>query len=256
MQSVSPENYKKLLAKLEKLEAQVDKMSGQMKKAAAQAKKDAVAKRLPAKEEVFAALKKSIEYVAGAAVEGDFAEFGVGSGRSTRNFSMAIGALGLERPIHLFDSFVGLPVSTLDGDVDSPHVKDGTWAEGNCNYGSTVESVTQKAGQFVDPKLLKFYVGWFEETLKDIPTDTKFAFLHVDCDLYESTMQIFDYLLPRAMVSEGAIICWDDWNCNMSSDRFGERKAWLELISKYDIKFTHLGPYGWGGWRTIVHSYK
>jgi O-methyltransferase len=51
--------------------------------------------------------------------------------------------------------------------------------------------------------------------------------------------------MKRGFITEGAIICFDDSNCNQASDAFGERRAWIELAEKYNINFSHAGNYGW-----------
>ena len=79
--------------------------------------------------------------------------------------------------------------------------------------------------------------------------------LHVDCDLYQSTIDALDYLFSRKMISQGAIILFDDWYCNRSSNSHGERKAWQELVLKYKISSEDLGCYAWGGNKFIIQDF-
>ena len=58
------------------------------------------------------------------------------------------------------------------------------------------------------------------------------------------------------MVSEGAIICFSDWNANRASPSFGSRKAWCDTLKKFDIDYSDGGAYCWGGKKFIIHSYK
>ena len=58
------------------------------------------------------------------------------------------------------------------------------------------------------------------------------------------------------MLSVGAVVLFDDWNCNRADPRFGERRAWAELSERHAIECDDLGPYGWSGRRFIVHNYR
>jgi hypothetical protein len=90
----------------------------------------------------------------------------------------------------------------------------------------------------------------------NMPENTKLALLHVDCDLYSSTMDVLDYCFANNVVSEGAAIFFDDYNCNRASPDHGERKAWSQCIDKYAIQHSDAGEYGWAGHKFYVHQYK
>jgi O-methyltransferase len=64
-------------------------------------------------------------------------------------------------------------------------------------------------------------------------------------------------LFERNQISEGAIILFDDWNCNHASNKFGERKAWYsDLRTRFFIQFSDEGSYGVAGHKFIIHNYK
>src|SRR5438105_14159155 len=46
----------------------------------------------------------AVQYVVGAAVEGDIAEFGTATGRTANVISASMASLGAEKTLHLFDS--------------------------------------------------------------------------------------------------------------------------------------------------------
>src|SRR6516165_2959779 len=85
-------------------------------------------------------LVMSVEYICGAGVEGDVAEFGTNTGttaavlaRSLRFFAPPQNGrtnCKIRKRLHLFDSFKGLPPSTNETDQQSPHVQAGVWREG------------------------------------------------------------------------------------------------------------------------------
>ncbi|MBI2479306.1 MAG: hypothetical protein HYV60_11925 [Planctomycetia bacterium] len=62
--------------------------------------------------------------------------------------------------------------------------------------------------------------------------------------------------IARHMVSRGAAIHFDDWDCNPADPRFGERKAWAEIVEHFAVEFTDCGLYGWEFRKFIMNSYR
>jgi O-methyltransferase len=197
----------------------------------------------------------AVQYVIEGTVAGDIAEFGCMTGRTANILSAVMASFKTDKKIHLFDSFEGLPKATHEVDTSSDHVKDGTWAPGTCK-GISPEALKKKCLNYLPAEQILIYEGWFSANMTRIPAGTKFALVHVDCDLYQSTMDCLDYLFKQNMISQGAIILFDDWYCSHSSNAHGERKAWSELVSKYGIEAENCGPYAWGGHKFIVQSYR
>lgn len=120
-----------------------------------------------------------------------------------------------------FDSFVGLPEAWIDKDgvvVVPPE------------YFST-------NGVIPDVKDVKFYAGWFADTLPDyLKIAEPIALLHIDSDLYSSAKEILwalnDYILP------GTIIVFDEWFYKHDS-RYDdhEQKAFNEWVKKFNIQY-------------------
>jgi len=81
--------------------------------------------------------------------------------------------------------------------------------------------------------------GWFDETLPIfLNTRTeKVAFLHIDCDTYESTKIVLDLLKNR--VHSGTFILFDEYIGYSSWER-GEYKALQEFISTTGFKYEYL----------------
>jgi hypothetical protein len=196
----------------------------------------------------------AVQYVAEASVPGDFAEFGCMTGRTANVISAAMASFRLQRGLHLFDSFEGLPKASSEPDASNIHVQEGAWAPGTCK-GISPSALRKKCSQFIPDDRILIYEGWFSVNMGKIPASTKFAMLHIDCDLYQSTIDSLGFLFDKNMITEGAILLFDDWYCNRSSNQHGERKAWEELVSKYKIKAEDLGCYGWGGNKFIVQGY-
>lgn len=204
-----------------------------------------------------------VDYVYSCAVEGDIAEFGTMSGRTSSILAQAISINGrryshiIREPnkLHLFDSFIGLPEAASTVDKESPLVKSGVWGVGTC-HGITRKTLRKLCGRYLSENRIIIYDGWFKDTLPRIHKETKFSMVHIDCDLYQSTIEVLDYLFANRHISEGAAIFFDDYNCNMASPALGERRAWAETIEKYHVEYSDCGEYGSACWKFIVHSYQ
>lgn len=206
--------------------------------------------------DIGATLQRSVQYVLGAAVEGDFVEFGTGSGFSSSIIARTISELdrAKERKLWLFDSFTGLPPSTTAADLESPHVQSGVWGEG-ATRGLSAEEIIGQVSRLIEPDRLIVREGWFADTVPAIEASARFGLVHVDGDLYESTMDCLVPLFERGQITQGAHVIFDDWNCNRADNRFGERRAWIELVERFNIKSEKLDHSCWAGTRFIIHSY-
>lgn len=204
----------------------------------------------------------------GFGVEGDIAEFGTMSGMTAMLLANAIAMcdklyphhiqreLGRTKDLYLFDSFQGLPdVSNVAVDKDAIHVRSQIWGTGALR-GMSSAQLFQECAKVLPAARIKIYEGWYANTVKTIPDGVSFALLHVDCDLYSSTVDVLNPLFSRKMVSEGAAIFFDDWDTNRASPNFGQRLAWKELVARYTIEYSDHGEYGLGAHKFIVHSYQ
>ncbi len=214
--------------------------------------------RTEAKRDGFLKLYLGVWAVIGADVRGDIIEFGTHTGMTAKVLakSLADNTLPRRTPkrLLLLDSFEGLPEATSDVDAASPHIAQGHWHPGLCR-GASAEDLAQMIGTFLPTDRVDIVPGWYADSVPTLPDDTRLALLHVDCDLYQSTM---DALLPcfeRGFLSEGAHFYFDDWNCNRASPEYGQRKAWSELTARFDIAFSDGGDYGAFGHKLIVHQY-
>lgn len=149
-----------------------------------------------------------------ADVPGDIVECGVGRGHSLATIVYAVALLRLDKRVYGFDSFAGFPnASTHDlgprvTSLDRPP----GWADTSMDM---IETVFATDRAHLDSLLLKNNVspvlvpGFFEETLPEhLPA--RIAFLHVDCDLYESTRVVLEACLPR--MSANGILIFDEYH--------------------------------------------
>jgi hypothetical protein len=130
-------------------------------------------------------------------VPGDTAECGVYEGSSSWLICSAIEGTG--RMHHLFDSFEGL---------SAPNIEDGTyWTAGALAIGEDI--VRQNLARFADT--LEFHKGWIPSRFADV-ADRFFAFVHIDVDLGQPTLDSIQFFYPR--LSNGGIMVCDDYGCS------------------------------------------
>jgi O-methyltransferase len=213
------------------------------------------------------ALTKAVRAATQNGVRGHVAEFGTMTGRTATSLAIICNTYfnrylkndirhGFKetRELHLFDSFVGLPAATETPDLENPHVKGGIWTEGTCK-GLTVEQLSEVVKTLNMGGRTRIFDGWFRETVDTIPGDSKYSVIHIDCDLYQSTLDALDPLFRGSALSRGCQILFDDYNCAAASNMHGERLAWSELIERHSVKCELIEYYAVSGARFIVHSY-
>ncbi|HEY1600471.1 MAG TPA: TylF/MycF/NovP-related O-methyltransferase [Pirellulales bacterium] len=122
--------------------------------------------------------------------EGHIAEVGTYQGGSARMICEAKG----DRPLHLFDTFEGLP---------KPAAQDGNVHRAN-QYSCSLESVRGYLGNFPN---VSFYKGRFPESSGPVE-NLRFSFAHFDVDLYEGTLACLEFFYPR-MIPGGVMLSHD-----------------------------------------------
>jgi len=186
-------------------------------------------------------------------INGLYMEFGVFSGQSINFCSEYVPG----KIFHGFDSFEGLPedwdlVGNNDIEISSIKVK--------------------KKGHFALDQLpevndnVALYKGFFNESLapwmvKNIHKDSKIAWLHLDADLYSSTIYVLemlnDYIVPGTIIRFDDLVEWrlEVENVHMKDPkarpkakypnwREGEWKALNEWLEKYDREIKPM----WRNW--------
>ncbi len=151
--------------------------------------------------------------VSAAPSKGMMLEFGVHRGNSIRFIA------GLtERTVHGFDSFEGLP----EGWKDLP--------AGSYTTEGTLPEV---------PDNVALHVGWFDDTLPAFAAANEggVAFMNVDCDLYNSTVSIFEALGDRIVA--GTVIAFDEYVCNPTW-RDDEYLAFREFVAARGLTYRYL----------------
>ena len=141
-------------------------------------------------------------------VNGAYFEFGVYGG-GTGNF---IARKIPNKTLHGFDAFQGAPEE----------------------YGDGPEPWPNREGELPDmDDNVELYVGWFKDTLPIFTkaNDQAVAFAHIDCNLYSSTMVIFEELGDR--IRPGTVLVFDEYPGE-------EYQAFNEFTSANGLEFKYL----------------
>lgn len=146
--------------------------------------------------------------IAAQKIKGDIAEVGVYKGGSAK----FICEIKKNKRLHLFDTFEGLPEISKNDDP---------FKFSSGQYIASLKSVQSYLKKY--PRVY-FYKGYFKKTFYKV-MDKKFSFVHLDVDLYKSTIDCLKFFYPR--MSKGGIIISHDYESLK-----GVKKAFNEFMEK------------------------
>jgi len=150
---------------------------------------------------------------------GDYLEFGVYNGSSTKQFFRALKINKVEKKnFFLFDTFEGLP--SPKGKKD----KYKFWAKGTFKYSLT-QLKTDLAN--LGLKNVKFIKGEYSKSLKNLKLKINPGIVVMDCDYFSSTKSALNYL--KNNLTEGTIIYFDDINTFYKNPYKGMYSAILDF---------------------------
>jgi hypothetical protein len=142
-----------------------------------------------------------------AKVPGDFAEVGIYQGSTAKLICEGKG----DKALHLCDTFEGLPEP---GENEKQVEKKG-------RYACSLESIQKYLDGIPN---LHYYKGFCPDSVRGKLDDTRFAFVHLDVDLYKSTLDCLEYFWPR--MNPGGVILSHDY-----SVLEGVRQAFTEFTA-------------------------
>lgn len=155
-------------------------------------------------------------------IEGGYIEMGVCTGK-TVNY---IAALNPAKKIYGFDSFKGLPEDWVREDQIIPK---GTFAFKNPDEMPDVLHNVY------------LYKGWFKESIpafkREFFNGSPLALLHIDCDLYSSTVDALEALEEN--IVPGTIIVFDEFY-NYPGAENHEFKAFMEFLERTGFQAEYL----------------
>lgn len=144
-------------------------------------------------------------------------EFGVATGRTLNQFAHWLP----NKFVFGFDGFEGLPEDWTS------RMRRGFFAR------DTLPKVRNNC---------QLVVGWFDQTLPDFKKNKikngPIALLHVDCDLYSSTVTILNSLKDN--IVPGTVIIFDEY-INYPGWQLDEFRAWKEHCGMYGVSYEYIG---------------
>lgn len=192
------------------------------------------------------AVQQIAEYLVGAQIPGDYCEFGVWQGNT---FAHSYGVMSPHFPqmrFVAFDSFRGLP--RPEG-IDATGGYTSHFYEGQFDASREVFLANIRRRN-VDLRKVITVEGWFNETLIAERAAAHgvehIAVAWIDCDLYESTVPVLEYIAPRLV--PGSVVAFDDWRCYRNHPDFGQQRACREWLARNSaISLKELFSFGWNG---------
>jgi O-methyltransferase len=196
-------------------------------------------------------LHTCLEYAAVGNVRGDYLEFGVWQGRSmiaAYHLSQLFPELSSMR-FYGFDSFEGIPTLTTSKS-EAAEFPPGSFRAG-------LEEVRRNLmAANVDMDRITFIPGWYNDTLQEkgmqaLPLKAA-AVVNVDCDVFESTVPVLDFIEP--LLLDGSIVIFDDWYCFKNRQELGQQRAFREWLNRNpSLKATPYKEFGWDGKSFIIN---
>ena len=148
---------------------------------------------------------------------GDFAEAGVYRGGTAYLIANNLRQTGIRgRKFHLFDTFVGMPESA---DSDPSNLSEGDFGD------TSLAEVKEFLGNF---KFVAYHQGRIPATFSKLKKN-RFSFVHIDVDLYDSTVDCLDFFYRRMV--RGGIIIFDNYGYPnfVASERQAADEFFLDL---------------------------
>lgn len=209
--------------------------------------------------------RRALEYVYACKLPGSFAEFGSYRGFTAKIIAELMVELEVEfeepssdRKLYLYDSFEGFPPVSSPIDLDSYELRDSKqWLPGTESAGADMPAAIDKCMRDTLNTSVRHKItqGFYDSlSISDYPKE-KLAMVHLDCDLYESTLSVVSALLEADCLQDGLVFMCDDYNCNRASPVMGQRRVFSELFregNRYHV--SEFFSYGWHGKAFFLHD--
>ena len=129
--------------------------------------------------------------------------------------------------LHLVDSFAGLSSPTPNDAIGASQLANGRqefrYPHKQGDFASKLDDVQAVLREFPG---ITYHPGWIPNVLETIP-ENRWAFVHIDVDLYDPTLSCLEYFVPR--LEAGGVIVNDDF----SSPLFpGGGEAWRAYFER------------------------
>jgi O-methyltransferase len=191
-------------------------------------------------------IDKLADYLVGTQIEGDYLEFGVFMGKTFSYAHKTMAPLFPEMKFVALDSFEGLPEPR---GIDATKNYTSGFYKGQfaCNEEQFVQNLLSEGIGLQRVRTIK---GWFDDSLAisgpatDVVKEVAAAW--IDCDFYESTVPVLNFLTERVTV--GSVLLFDDWRCYRNLPEFGQQRACREWLERNpEISLLEFADFGFHG---------
>jgi O-methyltransferase len=156
------------------------------------------------------------------------AECGTWRGLSSYQISDILLKNGFKNKFYVFDSFEGLS-DFEDADIPTHGIKD--IEARKKHFACDLDVVQDNLQKF---NFIDFKQGWIPHRFPEVENE-KFAFVHIDVDLYQPIKDSLEFFYPRMI--KGGIIVLDDYGANYFP---GAKKAVDEFLADKEDFFLSL----------------
>jgi O-methyltransferase len=193
--------------------------------------------------EGIAATCGAVDYVVKHGIPGACVECGVWRGGSAMAIALTLRELGdVERDLHLFDTFEGMPEpGEPDVTVEGTDAH-GEWVRGRrgdsnaWNYAPLDEVRSAVLSTGYPAERIHFVQGKVEDTLPAAAPD-RIAVLRLDTDWYESTRHELVHLFPR--LATGGVLIVDDYGfwagARQATDEYFASEGIRIMLNRIDV---------------------
>ena len=181
-------------------------------------------------------LQQMVEFAARKNIDGEFAECGCWRGHSAYIISKILFTHQFSKSFHIFDSFEGGLSDKTREDLSEyvKQTKEEAAFEKNW-FASTVDDLKHALKGF---DFIQIYKGWIPDRFQEVESK-QFAFVHIDVDLYQPTLDSLKFFFPRLL--PGGVIVVDDYGYSWFP---GAKKAVDEFLKDNDCFMFYETPIG------------
>jgi len=147
-------------------------------------------------------------------LDGDMAEVGVFRAGSAKLISLFKG----DTRLHLFDTFGGMPAT--DEKID--------WHTSGDFAATSLEDVQAYLHDFTG---IEYHKGFFPDSIDAATASRTFSFVHLDVDIYRSTLDGLNFFYPR--LTDGGVIITHDYSSRTCA---GVKAAFTEFCRANNVK--------------------
>ncbi len=156
-------------------------------------------------------------------IPGQIAQCGVYKGGTLIPLGLHVQQQGIPKQVFGFDSFEGFDSRDVQSELSVAEATSDRERDLRSFTDASLDKIRATVRSLHLESTIALVQGFFRDTLPRYG-DRKFAFVHLDCDLYQPYADCLEFFYPR--LSEGAVVLFDEYNdppwpgCNKAVDEF------------------------------------